>query len=118
LSGFLTLIVAQHPKELPHIVQRAGGVWEPGSRRWLVERRRIVPLIKALERRATDPLVRRVEMALDLRPTSPRAELGRVVRDEAHIRDGDGGDLPLLLRIWHVASNPCCPVAGNTARES
>jgi hypothetical protein len=26
------------PKELAHIVQRAGGVWEPGSRRWLVER--------------------------------------------------------------------------------
>jgi hypothetical protein len=29
-------------------------VWEPGTRRWLVERRRIVPVIGALQR-ATDP---------------------------------------------------------------
>ena len=34
----------------PHSItssQRAGGVWEPGSRRWLVDRRRIVPVIRA-----------------------------------------------------------------------
>jgi len=33
--------VAVHcPKEFTHIVQRAGGVWMTGSRRWLIERRR------------------------------------------------------------------------------
>ena len=38
--------------------------WEPGSRRWLIERRRIGPLVRNL-RRATDPLFRRVGMDLD-----------------------------------------------------
>ena len=39
------MVAVRCPKELAHIVQRAGGVWEPGSRRWLVERRRVGPLI-------------------------------------------------------------------------
>jgi hypothetical protein len=47
-------IAVQCPKELAHILQRAGAVWEPGSRRWLVQRRRIRLVIRALER-ATDP---------------------------------------------------------------
>ena len=38
--------------------------WEPGSRRWLVERRRIGPVIRALQR-ATDPLFRRAGLTLD-----------------------------------------------------
>jgi hypothetical protein len=45
-------------------VQKAGGTWEPGSRRWLVERRRLGPLIRAL-RRATDPLFRHAGIDLD-----------------------------------------------------
>jgi hypothetical protein len=45
------------PCELTRIVKRAGGVWEPGSRRWLLERRRIGPEIRAIEA-ATDPLFR------------------------------------------------------------
>ena len=44
--------------------RRAGGVWEPGSRRWLIERRRLGPVIRAL-RQATDPLFRRSGIALD-----------------------------------------------------
>ena len=36
--------------ELTHILQRAGAVWEPGSRRWRVERRRIGPAIRTLDR--------------------------------------------------------------------
>jgi hypothetical protein len=52
------MVAVRCPKELAHIVRRAGGVWEPGSRRWLVERRRVGPLIGALEA-ATDPLFRR-----------------------------------------------------------
>jgi hypothetical protein len=51
-------------KELAHIVQRAGGVWEPGSRRWLVERWRIGPVIRALEA-ATGPLFRRAGLVLE-----------------------------------------------------
>ena len=27
------------------VMQRAGGLWEPGSRRWLIERRRINPVL-------------------------------------------------------------------------
>ncbi len=44
----------------PLMMQRAGGLWEPGSRRWLIERRRIGPL-----ERATDPLSRRAGINLD-----------------------------------------------------
>jgi hypothetical protein len=57
-------IAVRCPSDLAPLVQRVGGVWEPGSRRWLVERRRLGPLIKALER-ATDPLFRRAGMTLD-----------------------------------------------------
>jgi hypothetical protein len=38
------MVAVRCPKELAHIVQRASGAWEPGSRRWLVERRRVGPL--------------------------------------------------------------------------
>ena len=48
------LIAVQCPVELAHILRRAGAVWEPRSRRWLVQRRRIGPVIRALEQ-ATDP---------------------------------------------------------------
>jgi hypothetical protein len=41
-------VAVRCPKELEHILQRAGAVWEPGSRRWLVQRRRIGPVIRAL----------------------------------------------------------------------
>jgi hypothetical protein len=41
----------------PNRLVRAGGQWEPGSRRWLIERRRIGPVIRTLERNV-DPLVR------------------------------------------------------------
>jgi hypothetical protein len=57
-------IAIRCPKELAHILQRAGAIWEPGSRRWLVQRRRIGPVIRALER-ATDPLFRRAGVVLD-----------------------------------------------------
>jgi hypothetical protein len=45
-------------------MRQAGGQWEPGSRRWLIERRRIVPLIRRLER-ITDPLFRQAGLSLD-----------------------------------------------------
>ena len=42
----------------------SGGLWEPGSGRWLVERRRMGPLVRKLER-ITDPLFRRAGINLD-----------------------------------------------------
>jgi hypothetical protein len=58
------MVTIRCPRELVSLVQKAGGVWEPGSRRWLVEPRRIGPLIRDL-RRVTDPLFRRAGLDLD-----------------------------------------------------
>jgi hypothetical protein len=45
-------------------MRRAGSVWEPGAQQWLIERRRIGPVIRELER-TVDPLFRRVDIKLD-----------------------------------------------------
>jgi hypothetical protein len=58
------MVAVRCPRELAPIMQRAGGTWEPGSRRWLVERRRSGPVIRALEA-ATDPLFRQAGVSLD-----------------------------------------------------
>jgi hypothetical protein len=57
-------ITVRCPRELAPLMRQAGGQWEPGSRRWLIERRRIVPLIRRLERH-TDPLFRQAGLSLD-----------------------------------------------------
>ena len=49
------LVAVPCPGNFAPLTLRAGGQWEPGSRRWLIEPRRIGPLIRAL-RRDTDPL--------------------------------------------------------------
>jgi hypothetical protein len=46
------------------MMRNAGGQWEAGSRRWLVERRRIGPVIRLLER-TVDPLFRAAGLVLD-----------------------------------------------------
>ena len=46
-------VAVRCPGQLFPLMRKAGGVWEPGSRRWLIERRRIEPLIRSL-RRAID----------------------------------------------------------------
>jgi hypothetical protein len=61
---FGRLIAVRCPHDFDHLMRKAGGQWEPGSRRWLVERRRIGPVIRALEA-ATDPLFRRAGLDLD-----------------------------------------------------
>jgi hypothetical protein len=58
------LIAIRCPEDLSPLMRKAGGVWEPGSRRWLIERRRIGPLIRNLKR-DTDPLFRQAGMSLD-----------------------------------------------------
>jgi hypothetical protein len=57
-------IAIRCPHDLAPLMRRAGGLWEPGSRRWLVERRRLGPLLRAL-RRDTDPLFRHAGLSLD-----------------------------------------------------
>jgi hypothetical protein len=58
------MVAVRCPQEFADIILRAGGLWEPGSGRWLVERRRIGPVIRALQR-ATDPLFRHASTSLD-----------------------------------------------------
>jgi hypothetical protein len=58
------MIAVRCPSDLDAWMRKAGGVWEPGSRRWLIERKRTGPLIRNL-RRVTDPLFRRVGLDLD-----------------------------------------------------
>ncbi len=58
------MVAVRCPAEFGPLMRRAGGLWEPGSRRWLIERRRIGPVIRALYC-STDPLFRRAGMSLD-----------------------------------------------------
>jgi hypothetical protein len=50
------MMAVRRPKELAHIVQRAADVWKPGSRRWLVDRRRVGPLVRASARSRRRPI--------------------------------------------------------------
>jgi hypothetical protein len=58
------MIAIRCPHEFNGVMLKAGGQWEPGSRRWLIERRRIGPVIRRLER-CTDPLFRRAGLVLE-----------------------------------------------------
>jgi hypothetical protein len=64
LTPFGNLVALRCPRDLAPLARQAGGQWEPGSRRWLIEPRRIGPLIRAL-RQATDPLFRCAGLDLD-----------------------------------------------------
>ena len=63
-AEFGHMVAVRCPQEFDHILQHAGGMWEAGTRRWLVTRHRIGPVIRALERE-TDPLFRQAGMSLD-----------------------------------------------------
>ena len=58
------MIAIRCPHEFDDVMLKAGGEWEPGSRRWLVKRWRINPVLRTL-RRTVDPLFRRAGLALD-----------------------------------------------------
>jgi hypothetical protein len=58
------MVAIRCPQDFAPLMRKAGGQWEPGSHRWLVERRRIGPVIRALER-ATDPLFRQAGISLE-----------------------------------------------------
>jgi len=59
-----TWITVQCPRELDPLMRSAGGTWDSGKRCWLVEQRRIGPVLRAL-RRSTDALFRRAGVDLD-----------------------------------------------------
>ena len=61
LGGWVTV---RCPRDLDPVMRRAGGLWDPGAKRWLIELRRIGPVIRVLER-TTDPLFRRASIDLD-----------------------------------------------------
>jgi hypothetical protein len=58
---FGALVAVRCPGELE---PKAGAEWNPGARCWLIERRRLGPLVRQL-RRATDPLFRWAGLNLD-----------------------------------------------------
>jgi hypothetical protein len=58
------MIAVRCPHEYDAVMLAAGGQWEPGSRRWLIERRRINPVIRTL-RRTVDPLFHHAGVILD-----------------------------------------------------
>jgi hypothetical protein len=58
------LVAVRCPSDLDPWMRKAGGLREPGSRRWLIERRRIGSVIRNL-RRVTDPLFRHAGIDLD-----------------------------------------------------
>jgi hypothetical protein len=57
-------VAVRCPRNLAYIVERAGGVWDPDTRRWVMRRKHLGPLIRALEA-AMDPLFRRAGVSLD-----------------------------------------------------
>jgi hypothetical protein len=57
-------VTVKSPREFNALMRRAGGLWDPGSRPWLIHQRRIGPVVREL-RRATDPLFRRAGIDLD-----------------------------------------------------
>jgi hypothetical protein len=58
------------PHDLDRLMRKAGGLWEPGGRRWLIVGNRVGPLIRNL-RRATDPLFRQAGIDLDGEDKAP-----------------------------------------------
>jgi hypothetical protein len=61
------MVAVRCPRELAPLLRQAGAMWEPGSRRWLVQPRRLGPLLRAL-RAATDLLFRQAGIDLDHGP--------------------------------------------------
>jgi hypothetical protein len=44
------MVAIRCPCGFDHLMRKAGGQWERGTRRWLIERRRIGPVIRSLQR--------------------------------------------------------------------
>ena len=57
-------VAVRCPSEFDGLMRKTGGLREAGSRRWLIERRRVGRLVRELQR-ATDPLFRQAGIDLD-----------------------------------------------------
>jgi hypothetical protein len=57
-------VAVRCPSDFNELMRLNGGLREAGSRRWLILRRRVKPLVREL-RRTTDPLFRQAGMDLD-----------------------------------------------------
>jgi hypothetical protein len=64
LSPLGAMIAVRCPHDFDHLMHQAGGQREQGTRRWLIERRRMGPLLRNLQR-DTDPLFRQAGIDLD-----------------------------------------------------
>ena len=58
------LVAVRCPVDYDALMTAAGGAWEPGTRRWLLSRHRLGPVVRAL-RATTDPLLRWGGLDLD-----------------------------------------------------
>lgn len=59
--------------EMTPLMKKAAGMWELGSRRWLIERWRIGSLVRALPR-SSHPLFRQAGADLDRSPDGGQGE--------------------------------------------
>ena len=57
-------VAVRCPSDFDGLMRKTGGLREAGSRRWLIHRWRINPLLREL-RRSTDPLLRQAGIDLD-----------------------------------------------------
>jgi hypothetical protein len=57
-------VAVRCPSDFDGLMRARNGLREAGSRRWLISRHRVGPLVREL-RRATDPLFRQAGMDLD-----------------------------------------------------
>jgi hypothetical protein len=58
------LIVVRCPRAYDQVMRNAGGQWDPSGRRWLLQRHRIGPVIRTLQR-SVDPLFRHAGLVAD-----------------------------------------------------
>ena len=101
------------------LMRRAGGVWEPGARQWLVERRRMGPVIRELERMSirvrqagfgsTDARARLLghtmrALMLDRTLSQARRRLPRRLQEGAVLRQLEG-----RVRVQHKPTGPVEP---------
>jgi len=59
--GWVTI---RGPRQYDELMRRAGATWDPGARQWVIQRRRIGPVIRELEHEV-DPLFAQAGIRLD-----------------------------------------------------
>jgi hypothetical protein len=57
-------VMIRCPRQYEDLLRSVGATWDPGSRQWWIERRRIGPVIRELEREV-DPLFAQAGIRLD-----------------------------------------------------